>query len=219
MNCEIQFVHLKPKTHNNMLENLFNLVKQQGLDAVINNPAVPNEQNNDVLASATGSVAEGLQSALAGGGLQNVLSMFGNGGANSGGGIAGLLNNPIVSNIISGFTSKLTNNHGIAGDQAGGIAQSLIPNVLSNLINKTNDPNDSSFDLNGIIGSLTGGGGNTGGFDIAGIAGKLAAGGLDSDGDGKLELSDIISKISGGAQQAQSGGGGGLMDMIKGFMK
>jgi hypothetical protein len=197
-----------------MLENLFNLVKQQGFESVINNPVVPNEQNNEVLASATGSVAEGLQSALAGGGLQNVLAMFGGGGNNA----SGLLNNPIVANIITGFTSKLTNNHGIAGDQAGGIAQSLIPGVLSNLINKTNDPNDNSFDLNGIIGSLTGGGGNTGGFDLAGIAGKLASGGLDSDGDGKLELSDIMSKISGGAQQAQSGGGG-LMDMIKGFMK
>lgn len=205
-----------------MLENLFNLIKEQGGEAVINNPAVPNEQNDAVLADATHSVAEGLQGELAGGGLQNVLSMFGNGEQGGGNGI---MNNPIVSNIISSFTQKLTNNHGIAGDQAGGIASSLIPGVISSLISKTNNPSDSSFDLNGIIGSLTGGGasnGAAGGFDLGGIVSKLSSGGLDADGDGKIELSDIVSKVTGGAQQAQqqnSGESGGLMDMIKGFMK
>lgn len=198
-----------------MFENLFNLVKEQGTEAVINNPAVPNEQNDAVLASATHSVAEELQGTLAGGGLQNILSLFGSGGNNTGG---GLTNNPIVSNIISNFTNKLTNNHGIDSNQAGGIASNLIPGVLSNLISKTNNPNDSSFDINGIIGSLSGGGG-AGGFDLNGIMSKFAGSGLDTDGDGQVELSDIVSKVTGGAQQAQAGGGGGLMDMIKGFMK
>lgn len=197
-----------------MLEELFNLVKSQGQDDVINNPAVPNEQNDAVLASATHSVAEELQGTLAGGGLQNVLSMFGGGGSGS-----GLLNNPIVANIIGNFTNKLTNQHGIAGDQASGIANSLIPNVVSNLISRTNNPADSSFDINGIIGSLTGGGG-TGGFDLNSIVSKFSGGGLDTDGDGKIEMSDIVSKVTGGAQQQQSQqqGGGGFMDMIKGFM-
>ncbi len=197
-----------------MLEELFNLVKSQGQDDVINNPAVPNDQNNAVLASATHSVTEELQGTLAGGGLQNVLSMFGGGGSGS-----SLLNNPIVGNIISNFTNKLTNQHGIAGDQASGIANSLIPNVVSNLISKTNNPADSSFDINGIIGSLTGGQG-AGGFDLNSIVSKFSGGGLDTDGDGKVEISDIVSKVTGGAQQQQSQqqGGGGFMDMIKGFM-
>lgn len=203
-----------------MLENLFNLVKEQGTDAVINNPAIPNDQNDAVLASATHSVAEELQGTLAGGGLQNILSMFGSGGANTGGGLS---ENPIVSNIISNFTNKLSNNHGVPGDQASGIAGNLIPGVLSKLISKTNNPNDSSFDINGIIGSLTGGGNATAGnagFDLNGILSKFSGGGgLDTDGDGQVEISDIVSKVTGGAQQAQSGSGGGLMDMIKGFMK
>lgn len=207
-----------------MLENLFSLVKEQGLDSVINNPQVPNEQNDAVLASATNSVAGGLQNALASGGLQNVLSLFGNRENSDGnGGIGGLLNNPIVQNIIGNFTNKLTNDHGISSNQASGIAGNLIPSVISNLIGKTKDPNDSSFDMNSIIGSLTGGGGNSGGsaFDFNGILNKFSGvGGLDSDGDGQVELSDIVSKVTGGAQQAQtSGGGGGLMDMINGFMK
>lgn len=205
-----------------MLEELFNLVKGNAQDAVINNPVVPNEQNDAVVASATHSVAEELQGTLASGGLQNVLSLFGGGGSNEG---SSLLNNPIVSNIISNFKNKLTNNHGIASDQAGGIAQNLIPSVLSNLISRTKNPNDSGFDINSIIGSLTGGAGssNTGGsgFDLNGILSKFTGGGgLDTDGDGQVEISDILSKVTGGAKQAQQAdSGGGLMDMIKGFIK
>ena len=203
-----------------MLENLFNLIKDQAGDSVINNPVVPNEQNEAVVASATHSVAEELQGTLASGGLQNVLSLFNSGSTSNAG---GLTNNPIVSNIISNFTQKLTSNHGIDSNKASGIAGSLIPGVISNLISKTNNPGDSSFDINNIIGSLSGGGSAVpaggGGFDFNNILSKIGGAGLDSDGDGKVELSDIVSKVTGGARQAQSGGGGGLMDMIKGFVK
>ena len=205
-----------------MLENLFNLIKEQGADDVINNPAIPNEQNNAVLASATSSVAEEFQGELAGGGLQNIMSLFGGGGNNAGGGISSLMNNPIVGNIISSFTNKLTNQHGVPADQASGIAGNLIPNVLSNLINKTNDSNDGSFNINGIINSLTGNNSNAGGgFDLQGLIGKFAGGSMDVNGDGQVGLDDIISKVTNGAkqQQAQAAGGGGLMDMIKGFMR
>ena len=207
-----------------MLENLFSLIQEQGQDDVINNPTVPNEQNNAVLASATSSVAEGFQGVLAGGGLQNILSLFGGGGnSGNGNGIAGLMNNPIVQSIISNFTGKLTNNHGISSDQAGGIANSLIPNVISKLINRTNDPSDNGFDINSIIGSLTGGAnqGGGGGFDLSSLVSNIGGGGLDANGDGKVGLDDIISKVTNGArqQQTQQAGGGGIMDLIQGFMK
>lgn len=203
-----------------MLENLFNLIKEHGTDAVINNPAIPNEKNDAVIADATHSVADGLQGVLAGGGLQSVLSLFSNQGNNSGGN--GLLNNPIVSNIISSFTNKLTNNHGVAEDQASGIANNLIPGVIGSLVNKTNDPNNSSFNIGSIISSLSGSGGaqNGGGFDLGGLVSKFTGGGLDANKDGHVGLDDLISKVTGGAQQQQTqNGGGGLMDIIKGFIK
>jgi hypothetical protein len=199
-----------------MLENLFNLIKEQGVSDIINNPVIPNEKNDAVIGDATQSVAEGFQGVLAGGGLQKVLSLFG-GNQNAGSG-SSLLNNPIVSNIISSFTNKLTNNHGIAGDEASSIAKNLIPGVISRLINKTNNPNDSSFDINSIIGSLTGGTTGGSGIDLQGLIRKFTSGGLDANGDGHIGLDDIISKVTGGAQQ-QKAGGGGLFDIIKGFMK
>jgi hypothetical protein len=202
-----------------MLENLFSLIKENSTDTIIDNPTIPNEQNDAVIADATHSVADGLQGVLAGGGLQDVMSLFSNNNGVQGN---GLMNNPIVSNIISSFTNKLTNNHGVANNQAGGIANSLIPNVLSNLINKTNDPNNSSFDIASIIGSLTGGGqAGSGNFDLSGLMSNFTSGGLDANHDGHIGLDDIVAKVTGGARQQQQvqGEGNGLMDIIKGFVK
>lgn len=211
-----------------MLDQLFNLVKQFSGDTVINNPEVPNEKNNEVMAEATGTIAGGLQNLLSGGGLQGILSLFKGGGGNSGGGSMGLMKNPIVNMMVGHFANKLMGKLGINSGIAGNIASSLIPNVLNGLISKTNDPNDNSFSLDGIIKSLTGGGGSNaassgaaaggGGFDIGGIIGKLTGG--DRDGDGDTDLQDALSAITGGARQAQQqqGGSGGLMDMIKGLM-
>ena len=95
--------------------------------------------------------------------------------------------------------------------------------MKANMNSKTNNPNDSSFEINSLIGSLAGGAqGQAGGFDLQGIVSRFSSGGLDTDGDGQVELSDIISKVTGGAQQqqqTQANDGGGVMDIIKGFMK
>jgi hypothetical protein len=203
-----------------MLENLFNLVKEYAGDAVVKNPDVPNEHNDAVTAEATKTVASGLQNMLAGGGLENVLSLFKGGQQEQGGG--GFLKNPIVNMMVGHFAGKLMSKFGLGNNQANGVASSLIPNVISGLVSRTNDPNNSSFDINSIISSLTGGGGQQqqsgggGGFDFQNILSSLTGG-----GDGGGGLSNIISSITGGAQQArqQQGGGGGLLDMIKGFMK
>lgn len=217
-----------------MLDQLFNLVKQFSGNAVVNNPEVPNEKNNEVVAEATNTIAGGLQNMLSGGGLKDILSMFQGGGNNAGGGsssgISGLMKNPIVSMMIGHFISKLTGKFGLKSSQASNIANDVIPSALSGLITKTNDPNDNSFDLNSLIGSLTGGNapvassgaaaGGGGGFDLNSLIGKITG---DKDGDGDTDIQDIIKSVTGGAQkqqesQAQSGGGGGIMDMLKGLI-
>ena len=63
-----------------MLENLLALVKQHAGEAVINNPAIPNEQNDAVIKETTQSITGGLQNMLASGGISDVLKMFGGAG-------------------------------------------------------------------------------------------------------------------------------------------
>ena len=202
-----------------MLEELFNLVKNVAGDTVVNNPEVPNEKNNEVIAEATNTVASGLRNMVAGGGLQNLVSLFkGNNNSQSGN---GLLSNPIVNMMVGHLAGKLMSKYNLGSSQANTVSSNLIPGVISGLVNKTNDPNNAGFSLDGLLNSITGGkaaevasqeqGGSGGG--LSDLLGSLSGG----SGGG---LMDIVSKLAGGAQeQQQRNGGGGLMDLIKGFIK
>lgn len=209
-----------------MLEELFNLVKGTATETVINNPDVPNEQNNEVIAEATNTVASGLRNMVAGGGIQNILSLFGGNNGQQGG--KGLLSNPIVNMMVGHFAGKLMSKFNLGGNQANNVASSLIPNVLSNLISNTNDPNNSNFTIDKLLNSITGGqstqiaeqqqaAGNSG-FNFQNLISQFTGGGQQGGGGGGLM--DIVSQLAGGAQnQQQKTGGGGLMDLIKGFIK
>ncbi len=207
-----------------MLEELFNLVKGNATESVVNNTDVPNENNNAVIAEATNTVASGLRNMVAGGGLQSILSLFSGGqqqGSNN------LLSNPIVNMMVGHFSGKLMSKYNLGGTQASNVANNLIPNVLSDLINKTNDPNNSSFSIEGLLNSLTGGqstqvareqqaSGNAG-FNFQDLISQFGGNGQSNGGGG---LMDIVSKLAGGAKaQQQKNAGGGLMDMIQGFLK
>lgn len=190
-----------------MLEQLMELIQQSGQQQVVQNPAIPNEHNEQVMAEAGNSIVGGLQQALSGGGLSQVMSLFGQGGSSQG--LNSLMNNPAVQGIISQFAGKLSGQFNVDPSQAGQVSANLIPQVLHGLAGKVSDPNDSSIDINGVMQSLAGG--QAGGIDFNGLLQKFSGG--DVDGDGDTDLQDIMAKMSGGS------GGGGMMDMVKGLFK
>jgi uncharacterized protein YidB (DUF937 family) len=160
-----------------MLENLQNLIRQHASDAIINNPAIPNEKNEEVVADASSSIVSGLKTAVANGNTDSLISLFNNGSEAAS-------TSPVARNIQDGFVHNLMQKFGLDQGKASGIASSLIPIVLQKLVHKTNDPNDNSFDLGGIIGSLTGGGG------IGNIVNSLGSGNNEEGGG-------IMGKIGG----------------------
>ncbi|MBX3256059.1 MAG: hypothetical protein KF862_18125 [Chitinophagaceae bacterium] len=184
-----------------MLDNLFNLVKQYAGDAVINNPAIPNERNEEVIAEASGSIQGGFQDILAQGNISDVLKLFG--GRDNGG-----VQNNITQQISGGLIENLIGKFGMDRQSAGSIAGGLIPAVLNNLVSKTNDPQDSSFNIQSLFNSFSGG--KTSGMDIQGLLNKVKGGALDLDGDGDTDLQDLLLLFN-------QGKGGGLMDKIKGM--
>jgi hypothetical protein len=196
-----------------MLKELFDLVKGEATETVINNPDVPNQYNNDVVAEATNTVASGLRNVVAGGGVQNILSMFGSNPNRK-----SLLSNPIVSMMMGHFASKLMNKFRMGPSQANNLSGNLIPSVLGNLINKTNDPNDSAFSLEKLLASITGGRSNEVTSQSGGLGGLLNQfnGESQSNGGGLL---DIVKTLAGGAQEQQQRNGGSLLDLIKGFAR
>jgi len=135
-----------------MLDNLTDLVKQYAGDAIINNPSIPNERNDEAITDASDSIISGLKGAVAGGNVGGLLDLF-KGGEHT------AVSSPVTQNIQAGFVQNLVQKFGLDHAKAGHIASSLIPLVLKKFVHKTNDPSDNSFDLQNILGHLTGGAG------------------------------------------------------------
>lgn len=201
-----------------MLEELFNLVK----GVASQNQNLPSTQKDDIAAEATNTVASGMRNMVAGGGLESLISMFSNSNDQQKGGNS-LMSNPIVSMMVGHFAEKLMSKYNLNSHEASNVASSMIPDVISNLVKKSNDGN-SGFSLENLLNSITGGKvaevapqqGNSGG-GLLDILSQLSGGNSNSGGGG---LMDIIGQLAGGAQQQQQrNGGGGLMDLIKGFIK
>src|SRR5690606_575510 len=95
--------------------------------------------------------------------------------------------------------------------------------VISKLFNNASNPNDNGIQIGDIFNSLTGGQA-TQNSGFSNILSKLGSGvGLDKDGDGDVDLQDIIGQVSqmaGNAQnQQQQSSGGGIGDMLGGLLK
>jgi hypothetical protein len=171
-----------------MLENLINLVKSHAGDAIINNSDIPNERNDEAIQLASENIFQGLQKAFSSGnnegiGIENLVSLFSKGGTPANNQISQGIQNSVVQGLIKQF--------GLGENKAGNIASMLIPVVMNQLVNKTNDPNDNSFDLQDIFNKVSGG--KTGGVDIG----------------------SLINQFSGNKDEVKPGSG--LLDSLKGL--
>jgi hypothetical protein len=186
-----------------MLEVLQGLIQQAGQGAVIQNPEVPNEHNEGVMGEVMQGLIGGLSNqANSQGGLGSLIGLLGGGTGNSG----NLMSNPIVGNIAQSVIGNLMGKFGLSNSAASDVVGNMLPSVLGNLIDKTNDPNDNSIDLGGLMGSITGG--KTSGIDF----GSILSQGAGALADGKLDMSDLMNLASSAmGEQKQSGGGIGSL--------
>lgn len=184
-----------------MLEQLMGLIQENSQEAVVKNPAIPNENNNDVMQTLLGSITGGLQQEAQNGNISGVMGLLSGKATQSGS--SNLMSNPIVSGIANNAIGSIMEKFGLSNSTAAGLVSSVLPAVLNSFINKTSNPNDSSIDFNSILGSLMGGGGTSavsglqgggGGFDFNQVGYALA--------DGKLDMNDLMriggSLMSGG---------------------
>ncbi|MCF6406296.1 hypothetical protein L3C95_25600 [Chitinophaga filiformis] len=167
-----------------MFEQLTQLIQQSGLQSVINNPEVPNEHNDGVIAEAQNSILSSFSQLNANGETQQVNEALES------------ADHPVTQNIQQNFAGNIMEKFGINSATATSIAATLIPTVL-NAIKGGNAPGGSAggFNIQDILSSLGGTNFGSGGFgsgniqsSINSIGGKL---GLDKDGDGDVDLNDI----------------------------
>lgn len=133
-----------------MFDQLLDLVKQNAGSAIINNPVIPNEHNDAAIQTTGNSIMNSLGNQAQGGNMSQLLEMFQSGNTQQ--------TNPVVSNVTKNVAGDLAQKFNLNSSQASGIAEQLIPVVMNQLVKKTNDPNDKSIDMNGVMNSLTSGG-------------------------------------------------------------
>lgn len=184
-----------------MFEQLTELVKQYGSDAVVNNPAVPNEHNEAVMEEANGSILNGLKDMVASGNVGDLAGMLS-------GKTPIDMNNPVVAELAGKVTGNLGEKFGLSQDAAGSVAGGLIPQVLSGLVNKAQDPNQPGFNVQDIIASISNGQGGGLMDMVTKYGGQF---GLDQDGDGQVGMSDAVAAVT-----KNSGGLGGLLGKLFG---
>ncbi len=165
-----------------MLENLSQLVKENVQDAIVNNSEVPNEKNEAAISAASGSIVEALKQQLSSGNVGNLLDAFKGGNAEG---------SVVAQEAASGFTDKLAA-MGINMETAKNIAASVIPSIVGKFVNKTNDPNDSSFNIQDVIAKVSG-------------------------PDGKLDLSDVTRMFTEKTDVNGDGKDDGIIDKLKGL--
>jgi hypothetical protein len=179
-----------------MIDQLMDLVRESGQQTVVENPAVPNEQNEAVMQEASSSIFSGLQNVMQTGGPGALKNLFE--GVESGD-----HSHPAVQQVASQTSNNLSEKFGLNSGAAKSIAASLIPVVLAKLMNRSRNADSSSgFSIGNILASLTGGtsqpgvpGGNQqqGSGDIMGNISRMGAKfGLDKDGDGDTDLNDLM---------------------------
>ncbi|MFB5945582.1 hypothetical protein [Albibacterium profundi] len=168
-----------------MLKNLENLVRENAQAAIVDNNEIPNEKNEAAIEAASTSIIDVLRQKVSSGDINGLVNSFKNPSEQS----------ATANQVSDTFTNKLQG-LGINMDSAKAVAASIIPAILAKFNQKTNDPNDSSFDFQDIVTQVAG-------------------------PDGKFQLSDLTNLFNqGGNSSTESSdqnkeNGGGFIDKMK----
>ena len=159
-----------------MLDQLLKLVEQNAGSSIVNNPDIPNEYNGAAIQHVTDGIFSGLQQQAKSGNLSQLTNMFQSGSS--------ITSNPIVVQLISSVARSVASKFGISSSAAQSMVSSLLPTVMSQLVSKTNNPADNSFDLGDMMKTFT--------------------------GNNNLDLSSLLGQTTGG----KSGGLGGALGKL-----
>jgi hypothetical protein len=151
-----------------MIDQLMKLVQQNAGDAIVNNNAIPNQFNGAAIETVAQQILGGLQGSASQGNVQQVASLFNGSNVNT------LAGNPMVTQMISKVAGEFAGKFGVSPQVAQSVAAGLIPQVMNQFINKTNDPADSDFDLQDMLRGFTG----NSGLNVGDLLGKDGAGDL-----------------------------------------
>jgi hypothetical protein len=169
-----------------MIEQLKQLIDQFGEQDIVKNPNIPNELNDQVKEETGNAITEGLQGLVKNGNL-DMITGFLKGNNNS------ASSNPIFDLLSQQVVGQLGSKLKIDKNTAENVAGNMIPNVLGSLLNQAKDPNVKGFELSDLVGMISGNDTNAKGNLLQ----QLGSSVLDQNNDGKVDLNDAMSALSG----------------------
>ncbi len=180
-------------------------VKGQVVSAIAEKTGLPLGQAEKALPLAQESVTEGITGALSGGNVDGLLGML-TSAVSGGSGGGGLLENVVYKGIAGNFISKVTSSLGLSEGVASTISSLALPMIMSKIGGATQAAGDTDgIDAGSMMSAL--------GLDAGSLLGGLAGGG---------EAGDLLGKAAsmlGGAKDAGSSTGGGLLGKLGGMFK
>lgn len=182
-----------------MLDQLTQLAKQFGQEAVVNNKAIPNELNESIVNETGNSLMAGLQKMASEGNFEQLAGLLQGNNANA--------SNPAVKDLVNQVSGNLGQKFNIDSNAANGIASNMIPQILGSLIGNAKDPNVKGFEMSDLVNAISGSG-NSGLMEaVSKYGGQF---GLDQNNDGKVDMQDAMAAVT------KKGGLGGLLGKFLG---
>jgi len=169
-----------------MLDQLVKLVEQNAGDTIIRNTAIPDQFNNAAIQEVASSIFNTLQGQVAQGNMQQVISMFQSGMSQN-----AMASNPMITQMISNVATTFASKFGISSSQAYSIVSNLLPTVMNQFVQRTNNPLDNSFELSSMMKTMSG----NSNLDVTSIVNQLASGNSQSGSLGILR--SLVGKLFG----------------------
>ncbi|MFN5171092.1 MAG: hypothetical protein ACK5DD_15860 [Cyclobacteriaceae bacterium] len=133
-----------------MKDQLTRLVEENAGKAIVQNEAIPNQFNEAAIQEVANGIINAMKGQVTNGNTARVVEMFQSAGSNE------LNGNGVVNEMISSVTNAFSVKFGVPANAASNAVSGLIPTVMKQLIQKTNDPTDNSFEMKNVLASLAG---------------------------------------------------------------
>jgi hypothetical protein len=130
-----------------MFEKLFLLVKNNAGMAVIDNPVIPQKYHESVINEASSAIIEVLKTQVESGKIKELIKYFK---------YPAIYPYPVVSVVVSKFANRLNKYYGIEPAAAITTAKNLIPAVMQQLAEQSQNEQDTDFALANFLSKFTG---------------------------------------------------------------
>ena len=131
-----------------MLDQLMKLVEQNARQSILENRAIPDQLNNAAIKEVTNQIFNGIKGEVTQGHMDQVISLFQSGVTKQ--------QSPVLTAIVDTVTRNLVSKFNLAPEVARGVADQIVPQVMTQVIKKTNDPRDIDFDLQQMLRGMSG---------------------------------------------------------------